>query len=72
MQVVKGFSMEKWLCWGAIGVAGVMGLLFLLDFFVGQKMGFPFGKISPFVDILGILSCGIVGYLGWDALQDLH
>ena len=42
MQAVRGLSMEKWLCWGSIGVAGVLGLLFLLDFFIGRSLGFPF------------------------------
>jgi hypothetical protein len=69
MQALKGLSMEKWLCWGAIGVAGFMALLFLLDLLT---KAIPFGGLNTFVDILGILSCGIVGYLGWDALQDLR
>lgn len=66
MQVLKGLSMEKYLCWGAMGVAGVVGLLFLLDFLTK----IPFGGLSKFVDVLGIMACGIVGYLGWDAYQD--
>jgi hypothetical protein len=68
MQAVKGSSMEKWLCWGALGVAGLFALLFLLD--VVAK--FPFGGLNKLVDILGLLSCLIVAYLGWDALQDLR
>jgi len=64
--------MEKWLCWGSIGVAGVLGLLFLLDFFIGRSLGFPFGGVSKIVDIFAILACAIVAYLGWDALQDLR
>jgi hypothetical protein len=66
MQVWRGLSMEKWLCWGALGVAGVMGLIFLLDLF----LKFPLGGISPTIDVIGILASGIVGYLGWDAYQD--
>src|SRR4051812_13410374 len=27
----RGWSMEKWLCWGSLGTAGVLLLLFLLD-----------------------------------------
>jgi hypothetical protein len=66
MQVLKGLSMEKWLCWGAMGVAGLLGLLFLLDLFTK----FPYGGLSKVVDIVGLLACGILFYLGWDAFQD--
>jgi hypothetical protein len=68
MQVVKGLPMEKWLCWGSMGVAGLMLLLFLLDLFVKV----PFGGVSIFVDILSILCSGVVLYLGWDASRDLR
>jgi hypothetical protein len=60
--------MEKWLCWGAMGISGFMGALFLLDVVIG----FPFGKLSPVVDILGVLACAIVLFLGWDASRDLR
>jgi hypothetical protein len=61
--------MEKYMCYSALGVAGVMALLFLLDII----LGFPFGG-SPFlmVDIFGLLASGIVGYLGYSALRDLR
>jgi hypothetical protein len=61
--------MEKNMCYAALGVAGLMGLLFLLDCVVG----IPFGG-GPFlvVDILGILASGIVGYLGFSALRDIR
>ena len=61
--------MEKWLCWGSMGVAGVLLLLFLLDL---SPLHFPFGGLSTVVDILAIISCAIVLYLGWDAFQDLR
>jgi hypothetical protein len=67
MVAVKGLSMEKWLCWGSIGVAGLLLLLFLLDLFTG----FPFYGISPAVDIMGAICCAILVYLGWNALRDL-
>jgi hypothetical protein len=60
--------MEKWLCWGSIGVAGLMLLLFLLDII----FSFPFGGLSPTVDVFGILASGLVLFLGWDALRDLR
>lgn len=68
MQAVKGLSMEKWLCWGSMGVAGFLMLLFLLDL----TLGFPFGRLSMVIDIIGLLACGVVGYLAWDAYKDLR
>lgn len=59
--------MEKWLCWGSMGVSGSMLLLFLLDLFTTL----PFGGLSKLIDILGILACGMVLYLSWDAFKDL-
>lgn len=60
--------MEKGMCYAALGVAGVMGLLFLLD----MVAGFPFGS-GPFItfDVLGLISAGIIGYLGFNSLKDL-
>ena len=68
LAVRKGWAMEKGLCYGAMGVAAVMGLVFLLDLIAG----FPFGG-SPFMigDILGFLASGIVFYLGFNAFKDL-
>ena len=51
MQAVKGLPMEKWLCWGSMGVAGLMLLLFILDL----AFTIPFGGISKAVDILSII-----------------
>ncbi len=68
MGSVKGLPMEKWLCWGSMGVAGFLLLLFLVDLI----LKFPYGGLSPVVDVLGILSCAAVGYLGWDAFKDVR
>ena len=61
--------MEKYLCYGALGVAGVMALVFLLDLVVGL----PFGGGSAFLlaDIFGLLASAIVAYLGYNALKDV-
>ena len=69
MQAVKGLSMEKKLCWGSMGVAGFLILLFLLDL---SPLGFPFGGISKTVDIFGIVASAIVLYLAYDAFRDLR
>jgi hypothetical protein len=68
MQAVKGLSMEKWLCWSSMGVAGLLLFLFLLDLLLQV----PFGGISKAVDIFSILASGIVLYLAWDAYRDLR
>lgn len=68
MQVVKGWLMEKWLCWGAMGVAGLLLVLFLLD--VVLKV--PFGGISLTVDIIAIVASVLLLYLSWDAVRDLR
>jgi hypothetical protein len=68
MWSLKGLSMEKWLCWGSMGISGFILLLFVLD----VLFQFPFGRLSPIVDIFGIIACGIVLYLGWDASRDLR
>lgn len=59
-------AMEKGLCWGALGVAGVLLLVFLADLFVGLFIG------DALVDIAGILMSGIVVYLALNALKDIR
>ena len=68
MQAVKGLFMEKWLCWGSMGTSGLLLLLFLLDL----VLKVPFGGVSPVVDIISILACGLVLYLAYDAFRDLR
>ncbi len=67
MQAVKGLSMEKWFCWGSMGVAGLLLLLFVLDLFLGV----PFGGIWKVVDVILILASGLVLYLAYDAFRDI-
>jgi hypothetical protein len=70
--------MQKWFCWIALGVAGVMLLLFLLDLIVGIPFGGGFSSSGDYagdvtvVDIIGILIAGILGYIGWNALRDIR
>jgi hypothetical protein len=60
--------MEKGMCYGALGVAALMALLFVIDI----PTGFPFGG-SPFIvyDVLGLIAAGIIGYLAFNSLKDL-
>jgi len=67
MVAVKGIFMEKWLCFGSMGVAGLVLLLFLLDVFVG----IPYGKVIV-IDIFGLIVGGLVFYLAYDAYRDLR
>ena len=60
--------MEKWLCWGSLGVAGILLLLFLLD----MILGIPFGRIGFLVDGIGVIACGLVGYLAWESFKELR
>lgn len=71
MQASKGLVMEKRLCWASLGVAGVFLLVLLADL-VTKGMILGIASISPVVEIMAIICCGVVGYLAWDALQDLQ
>ena len=64
----KGRAMDKILCYGSLGVAILMLLVFLLDLVVGAPFG---GGKFVTVDVLGLLASGIVVYLGWNASKDL-
>jgi hypothetical protein len=68
MLAVKGISMEKWMCWSSMGVAGLLVLLFLLDLLAGV----PFGGISKAVDVMLLLASGLALYLAYDAFKDLR
>lgn len=66
--------MERWMCLGSAGVAGLLLLLFLLDFVLSLAgvTGFlPFGGLSYFVDIVCVIACGLLLYLSLDALREL-
>lgn len=51
-----------------MGVAGLLLLAFLLDLIVK----IPFGGLNLIVDIFGVLTAGIIGFLAFDALRDLR
>jgi hypothetical protein len=68
MLAVKGLSMEKWLCWASMGVAGLLLLLFLLDMFLSV----PFGGLNKTVDGISVVASGLVLFLAWDAMRDIR
>jgi len=59
--------MEKWLCWGALGVSSILALLFLLDMFTG----FPFGSASVALDVFVVLAGGVIIYLCIDTMREI-
>jgi len=67
-ELRKGRAMEKILCYGSLGIAALMLLIFLLDLVAK----FPFGG-GPFatVDILGLLASAVVIYLAYNVMRDL-
>ncbi|MBY0233091.1 MAG: hypothetical protein K2W96_27730, partial [Gemmataceae bacterium] len=68
MLALKRLFMEKWMCYGSMGVAGLLALLFLLDLFVS----FPFGRASLIVDVFGLIASGLVLFLAYDAFKDIR
>ncbi len=60
-------NLSRNLVFGSFGVAGFVAILALLDIILGT----PFGHYIV-MDVLFILSAGIVGYLGWDAFKHLN
>jgi hypothetical protein len=64
----KGRAMDKILCYGSLGVAILMLLIFLADLFAS----IPFGG-GPFVtvDVIGAVASGVVAYLAFNAIKDL-
>ena len=59
-------KLSKNLIFGSFGVAGLVAVLALMDL----VMQVPFAG-AMLMDILFLLSAGIVGYLGWDAYKDM-
>ncbi len=69
MNASRGWVMDKKLCIGALVVAGVMLLLFLLDLIVGLPFG---GGSFLAIDIIGLLASGILIYLAASTLRELR
>ncbi|MCX7395536.1 MAG: hypothetical protein NTW75_15580 [Planctomycetales bacterium] len=59
-------NLPKLMIFGSFGVAGLVASLALIDIVTAR----PFAG-SGTMDILFVLSSGVVGYLGWEAYQDL-
>lgn len=68
MTAWKGLSMDKWLCWASLGIAGLVFVFFLLDLLLKGA----FREISMSIDIISLICCALLGYLAWDALRDIR
>jgi hypothetical protein len=64
--------MDRWLCWGALGVSGLFLLLFLFDLIFSMTgLPFqPFGGMDTTLDVLGMLCSGLLVWLAWGALRE--
>lgn len=60
--------MDKWLCWGALGVSGLMFVIFLLDLL----LGWPFGRVSAALDIFTLIAALVIAYLAWDTYKEVR
>jgi hypothetical protein len=49
-------------------VAGLVGLIFLLDLAVS----IPFDRASIVMDVGALIAAALLGYLSWDALRDVR
>ena len=64
--------MPRLLCLGGLVVAGLVFLLFLLDFVMSMAgMGAIFRYPSLLMDITFMLCSAILGYLSWMSLKEL-
>jgi hypothetical protein len=58
--------MPKVFCIVGMVVAGLLGLLFLLDL----ALSFPFGRASLPVDIAFVICAAVLGYLSWSTWRE--
>ena len=65
--------MPRMLCLGGLVVAGLVLLLFLLDFLMSLSgMGSLFRYPSILMDITFMLCSGLLGYLSWMSFKELR
>ena len=63
-----GSPMSKAMTILGMVVAGLVGLVFVLDLVAG----IPFGGASMMMNIGAIIGAAILGYLSWDAMRDIR
>ena len=62
-----GMKLSKILCAGAIGIAGLMGLVFLLDLLIKV----PFDRFSWSTDVMIVTATALIIWNGWETWSDL-
>jgi hypothetical protein len=60
--------MDKALCYGALGIAVLLFLMFLID--LVAKVPFGGGPFTT-VDVFGVIASGVVAYLAFSASREL-
>ncbi|MBX9655459.1 hypothetical protein K2Y11_17735 [bacterium] len=60
-------NVKKILCMSGLGIAGILGLLFLLDLVIG----IPFGRSDITTDILVVLAAGLLIWQGVETWLEL-
>jgi hypothetical protein len=60
-------NVKKILCMSGLGIAGILGLLFLLDL----AIGIPFGRSDITTDILVVLAAGLLIWQGVETWLEL-
>ena len=63
-----GSPMSKAMTIVGMVVAGLVGLVFVLDLAVG----IPFDRANSVMDIGALIGAAILGYLSWDAMRDIR
>lgn len=63
-----GSPMSKALTIVGMVVAGLVGLIFLLDLAVGV----PFDRASTVMDVGALIAAALLAYLSWDAMRDVR
>ena len=65
--------MPRMLCLGGLVVAGLVFLLFLVNFIMGLGgMGALFNYRSMLMDLAFMLCSAILGYMSWTAFHELR
>jgi hypothetical protein len=63
-----GSPMSKAMTIVGMVVAGLVGLVFILDLAVG----IPFDRANSMMDVGALIGAAILGYLSWDAMRDIR
>ena len=62
-----GMKLQKILCGAALGISGLLALIFLLDLI----LGIPFGRFAMWTDIIVLVSTGLILWQGIETWREL-